>query len=688
MLAAVHLVLCDPSPDKNTKPLDIRTYYSLHYVGEPLVSPDQTRAMYTEYYYDQDQNTDTALINIIDLSSGSIKKLTPNVVGQSYQAIDWLDDNFIAYAYNGSIYSMPAQEDANASLVFDPPWPIGTTKLRDKSITFGANVYKDCNLQQTADRLLAEGNRTTLAMVYDNLWVRHWDTWMTERKPQVFVASLVRDDDKWSVGTERNLMNGLNPFEGDPMISWSADDYSVDKQGQNTVFVARAPAQDMAAKTDVDMYLVPTDNTTRPKLLTAAYKGVASSPTFSVDGKYLAWLQMETPGYESDTNRIYVYDIDNQSVRSVASNWDRSPDSLLWSADGKSIYALAPDHGNTLLFAIDVQSGDISRLTSSGSVLAMVLVGQDQLLLQYTDQDKPTDLHLLDVGSGSMHQLTHVNRERLKDTYVGRAEDFWFTGARGDRVHGWLVKPPSFDPEKTYPLVYLIHGGPQECFLKTFGYSMADLNLYASAGFVVAVVNFHGSTGYGQNFTDSVRLQWGGYPYNDLMLGLDHLLATSKYVDSQKIVAMGSSYGGYLVNWINGHTDRFCALVAQDGEFSTTMGWYSTDELWMPEHDMGGTPYDPKSRPIYDRFNPEKFANDFSTPTLFFHGGNDFRLGIEHSLAPFTLLRRKKIAARLVYFPDEGHLITKKGNEIKFLVETFRWISEHTDTEILYDYNA
>ncbi|KAJ1815999.1 dipeptidylpeptidase [Coemansia sp. RSA 2598] len=680
-------VLSESALNKNTKPLDIRTYYSLHYVGQPLVSPDQTRVLFTEYYYDQEQNDEAAMVNIVDISSGAVKTLTPNAVGQTYEAIDWLDDSFIAYSYNGSIYSMPAQEDASGSLVFEPPWPIGTTKLRDKIIAFGANVYPDCNLQQTSDRRAEEKtNQTTSALVFDNLWVRHWDAWMTMRKPNVFAASLVRDGDRWSVGAERNLMAKLPPFH-DPLIRWYADDYAMDKQGKTIAFVVRNPSDNMAAKTNVDIYLVPTDDSKKPMLLTGDSDGVASSPVFSPDGKYLAWLQMETPGYESDINRIYIYDVEAGTNRSVARDWDRSPDLLLWSSDGTSLFALAPDHGNTIVFSIDVSSGSRQQLTNNGTAIDIALAGSDQLVLQYTDQDKSTDLYILDIGTKKLRQLTDVNAEVLKDTYVGAAEDFWFVGARDEKVHGWLVKPPAFDPAKKYPLVYIIHGGPQESFLKTFGFSVSDLNVYASAGLIAAVVNFHGSTGYGQNFTDSIGGQWGGYPYEDLMKGLDHILEKHKYIDPGRLVAMGGSYGGYMVNWINGHTKRFKALVAYDGEFSSVLGWYSTDELWFTEHDMGGTPYDPKSRRMYEKYNPERFANEFSTPTLFFHGGNDFRLGLENSLAPFTLLRRKNIPARLVYFPDEGHLITRKGNEIKYLVETFRWIAEHTNTEIAYEYS-
>ncbi|KAJ1722433.1 dipeptidylpeptidase [Coemansia erecta] len=683
-LFSLSLVYAESALNNNTKPLDIRLFYSLHYAGEPLVSPDQTRIIFTEYYYDQDQNTDTAFVNLVDISTGIVKALTPNVVGESYTAVDWLDDSHIAYTYNGSIYSKPLQENASGSMVFTPPWQAGTISIRDSIITFISSVYPDSNLQQTSDRRAQEKkNATTSAQVYDNLWPRHWDSWMTLRKPNVFSAPLIRDEDKWSVGSEMNLMSQLPVFH-DPLIRWYADEYTLDDQGKNVAFVVRNPADDMATKTNVDIYLVPTDNSEKPRLLTDGYDGIAGGPVFSLDGRCLAWLQMETPGYESDIKRIYIYDIETGTSSSIARDWDRSPDSLLWSADGQTLFALVPDQGNVILFAVDVSSGERKQMTTSGTILSIALAGQDRLVFQLTDQDKDTNLYAIDIETKEQRQLTKVNSDILKDVYVGDAEDFWFAGALDEQVHGWLIKPPSFDATKKYPLAYIIHGGPQGSNQKVFGFSIWDSNMYASAGFVTVMVNFHGSTGYGQKFTDSINRQWGGYPYEDLMKGLDYLLEAHSYIDPERMIALGASYGGYMINWLNGHTKRFRAMVAHDGEFNSFDDWYATDELWFPEYDLGGTPYDPKSRKNYEEFSPERFANEFSTPTLFIHGGKDYRLGIENSLGPFTLLRRKGIPARFIYFPDEGHWISKKGNEIKWFTETFRWIAEYTNTTLPY----
>ncbi|KAJ2891148.1 dipeptidylpeptidase, partial [Coemansia aciculifera] len=331
-------------------------------------------------------------------------------------------------------------------------------------------------------------------------------------------------------------------------------------------------------------------------------------------------------------------------------DWDRSPQSVVWSQDGTKLYAIANDNGNAVVYAVDVASGSRKPLTSTGSVSAVRLLGDKDLALLYSDTNRPMDIYRQSVSSSDnsgLRALTAVHQKTLSGVYIGGAEDFWFTGARGDRVHGWLVKPPNFNPNAKYPLALLIHGGPQQCSTHSFGNTQWNPNMYASAGFIAVQINFHGSSSYGQNFTDSIRQQWGGYPYEDLMKGLDHVINTHAFIDGSRMVALGASYGGYMVNWINGNSNRFKALVSHDGMFSVPAFWYSTEELWFPEHEFGGVPYDPSARPHYEQFNPERFAANFTTPTLFIHGANDFRLTSEQSLAPFTLLRRKGIPARL-----------------------------------------
>ncbi|KAJ2082277.1 dipeptidylpeptidase [Coemansia sp. RSA 988] len=617
---------------------------------------------------------------MVDIASGETMQITKDRAGLSFNNPVWFDDTTIGYMHNGTLYQFPL--DGEASAVFTPSVDILSVAFRAPSLlTFIASVYPNSTLAESRKLKQSAADRRDSAQVYTNLWVRHWDKWMTLEKPSVFAIQTDRTEDEWTVGAETNLLQEM-PLCEDPLVRWSVEDYTVDPQGQRVAFVVRRPGNDMAWSTNVDIYITPT-NLSQPQLLTSNVNGTASNPVFSQDGQYLAWLQMEKPGYEADINRIYIYDQVTGTTTFLARDWDLSPQFLLWSANGTHIFAIVPDQGDDALYSITISNGHRLRLTDQGSVSALRRAGNDLALL-FSNQDKCSDVHILDPDTRKVRQLTGINHDALQSVYLGPAEDFWFTGACNDRVHGWLIKPLAFDPARKYPLALIIHGGPQQANSHAFGYSQWNPNMYASAGFVTAQINFHGSLGYGQNFTDSIQHNWGSYPLEDLMTGLDYLLATNPYIDPARMVAMGASFGGYMANWINAKSHRFSALVSHDGMFSVPMFWYTTEELWFPEHEFGGLPYDLAVRPGYSRFDPENFAANFSTPTLFVHGANDFRLPVEQSLAPFTLLRRKGISAKLVYFPNENHWISSVGNSIRWFTEVLGWIAHFTNTTLPY----
>ncbi|KAJ1931553.1 dipeptidylpeptidase, partial [Linderina macrospora] len=360
---------------------------------------------------------------------------------------------------------------------------------------------------------------------------------MTREKPRVFVAPLNKNSPKWLVGNETNLMSFLPPFS-DPLVDWTLEEFAISPRGDNVAFVTRPPAEDMAWKTDVDIYLVPTAKGSHPRLLTGHVNGMASAPAFSSDGKKLAWLQMETPGYEADINRIYIHDIATRETTSIARNWNLTPHSLLWSADDTELITTTGKEGTNRLIAVNVATGARRELTKEGASSAARLAGTNKLLYVHSDSDKCSDIHLLDTSSFEGKQLTDINKDKLKDVYLSKAEDFWFRGARGDLVHGWLLKPYGFDPRKKYPLAYLVHGGPQQANLHSFSYAQWNPNMYANAGFVTVQINFHGSPTYGQNFTDSIRHNWGSYPYVDLMRGLDYITDKNRFIDKTRICAL------------------------------------------------------------------------------------------------------------------------------------------------------
>ncbi|KAJ2885696.1 dipeptidylpeptidase [Coemansia aciculifera] len=677
-------ILCCYAVDGNmalaTRPLSISLFHSLNRVGAPVVSPNQKLALFITSYYSQDSNKSAAYLSCMDIATGGIVQLTENRPGTSLSNPIWFDDKTFGFLRHGELYKQELRPGSAATVVFNPPITITSLMYRANSglISFMASVYPNSTLEESAALKRVEGTKSDSAQVYDNLWARHWNEWMTLEKPNLFVAPLNISETVWRVGPEVNL-NAALPHCPDVLTRWHIDDYTISPSGSSVAFLARPPMQNMTWSTNVNVYLVSTTGASKPHLITQHTHGQASGPVFSSDGRRLAWLQMETPGYESDANRIYIHTIATRETISIAHDWDLSPHSLVWSKDDKMLYTITGSRGRNLVIAVDVETGRRKELTSTGSAGSVRPIGNQTALYIYSNQDQPGDIHMLDLTSGKSKRLTESNKEKLNDVYLSSAEDFWFNGAKGDKVHGWLLRPYGFDRRKKYPIALLIHGGPQQASVQGFMHSQWNPNMYASAGFVTVVINFHGSSTYGQNFTNSIRHRWGDYPYVDIMRGIDYVASHYSFADKGRMAALGGSFGGYMVNWLNGHTDEFKCFVSHDGKFNTISGYYGTDELWFPEWDLG-TPWQGAGRAILEVNNPERFASSFKTPTLFIHGEKDFRIPITESLGAWTMLRRRNIPARLVYFPDEDHWINKMGNSIRWYTEVLDWIATWTNT--------
>ncbi|KAJ1895888.1 dipeptidylpeptidase [Kickxella alabastrina] len=667
------------------KPLDIKTFHSLRRVSPPTISPNKRGALFITSYYTPDSNKSASYLSYLDIDSGSITRLTDDRPGTTLSNPIWFDDTSFGFLRRGALYRQNLSPDAVPDLLYDPPMPI--TKVAYSAnkglITFVASVYPNSTLKESAMLKRTEDNRTDSAMVFDNLWARHWNEWMSVEKPNVFSLPLKHQSEtEWNLDTEINLTTVL-PRCPDPLTRWSIDDYTLSPTGDNVAFVTRPPFDNMTWSTNVDIYLVSTSGNSKPRLLTAHIDGMSSSPVFSSDGRRLAWLQMETPGCESDINRIYVHNIAARETIAISYDWDLSPSSLVWSKDDKTIYTVTSTQGRNIIFSVDVATGKRKELTLVGSAWGLRPIDEQNMLFVHSTQDQPADIHLLNTYSRRTKQLTYVNKEALKDLKLCVPEDFLFNGAHGDKVHGWLLRPYDFDQRKKYPLALLIHGGPQQASIQSFSHSQWNPNMYSNAGFVTVVINFHGSPGYSKNFTDSIRHKWGDLPYVDLMRGIDFVTSKYKFVDSTRMAALGGSYGGYMVNWLNGHTDKFKCMVAHDGKFSTVSGYYGTDELWFPEWDLG-KPWEIAGRTILEENNPERFASNFKTPTLFIQGEKDFRIPVSESLGAWTMLRRRSIPARFVYFPDEDHWINKMGNSMRWYTEVLDWITTWTNTTAPY----
>ena len=545
------------------------------------------------------------------------------------------------------------------------PFPDG------KRLVLAIDVWPTArSIKASAERDAAVESSKVKARIYDQLLFRHWDGWEDGKYSHLFVwtpPSLGgKADDARNITPRQQTDSPTHPFGG-------MEEVSVAPGGRSVAFVARVGGRTNAWVTNSDVFVVPAGGG-KPVNMTAANPGYDLSPSFSPDGRSLALLSMPRAGYEADRTRLVVIDLATRKRRVLTERWDRSPQSITWSADGRTIFTSADNVGNHSLFAVDVASGKPTVLVDKGTNADPQISG-GRVVFSHDTLRQPAELYSVNRTGRELRQITHLNDARVKAIAWGAYEQFSFRGARGDTVYGYVMKPANFDGKRKVPVAFLIHGGPQGSFGDNFHYRW-NAQAFAGHGYGVVMIDFHGSTGYGQAFTDAIRGDWGGAPYEDLMLGLDAALARYRWLDGKRVAAAGASYGGYMINWINGKTDRFRALVCHDGNLDERMAYFDTEELWFPEWEHGGTPWtNPQS---YTKHNPIDLVKNWKTPTLVIHGGNDFRVVETQGMGTFTALQRKGVPSRLLHFPDENHWVLKPQNSQLWHREVLRWMDRYT----------
>ncbi|KAK9768457.1 Dipeptidyl-peptidase 5 [Basidiobolus ranarum] len=669
------------------RPFTIEDLVSLDRPSAAIPSPDGHWAVLSKGRYSIEESKFYRNLELLSLVTGKVLSLTaPSTYGDREPV--WLDSSNVGFISDRSNSSQlwSVSITARTEPVQITQFPTGIANIKynaDKSLlTFTSSVYEDGSMEEAARLDHEKSTKVDSALVFDELFVRHWDHFIQNKKAQIFTVGIERQRNAFNLSSrpvnimqETQLESPVEPFGG-------SHDYDISPDGREIAFLAKKPGRDQAWETDTKIYVAPISGDQKPTTLTESNRGACSSPTYSPNGKYLAWLQMETPGYEADRRRIVLYDRSSDQRRYVAEDWDRSPSSLSWSKDSKILYVVAEEEGKAKTFSIHVHNERISRLSQDHYAWGLTPFRgyYGHLLMMMSSFTYPAEVFTISPRSGRIAQHTDLHKSKLQDVYMAKPEEFWFKGSYGDSVHGFIFKPIDFDPKKKYPLAFLIHGGPQGAWTDGFNF-LWNPQIYASAGYVVVAINPRGSTGYGQKFTDQINKNWGGAPYRDLMMGLDYVLDEYSFIDSSRMCALGASYGGYMINWLNGHTKRFNCFVNHDGVFDTIDLYYTTEELYFPEFDFGGTPWDPKAKRVYQHWSPSKYVNKWTTPTLVIHGGKDYRIVDGAGLSTFTALQRQGIPSRLLYFPDENHWTLKPSNSIRWHHEVLGWLNKYTAVE-------
>lgn len=543
-----------------------------------------------------------------------------------------------------------------------------------RRLAFTAEVFPDCStLRCTTDRLEKREDSKETGRAYEQLFFRHWDRYEDGRRSHLF--SLGLGEDGRASGQPVDLTPGLRA-DVPPMPFGGAEEIAFSPDSQHVVFSSRVEGALESWSTNFDLWSVPAAGGQRPQNLTAANPAWDSHPVFVGDDR-LAWLAMKTPGYESDRFRLMIASWDASGLgkpREIARDWDRSPGELIAAASGTKLFATAANFGQRSIFEIDIKSGNVQTLVRDGSA-GGIQETPSGILYSLSNLKSPAELFHRDAASGTIDPITDLNREAVDAVAMGDYEQFRFEGHAGEEVYGYLVKPYDYVDGVRYPIAFLVHGGPQGSFGNNFHYRW-NPQAYAGAGYAVVMIDFHGSVGYGQAFTDSIQGDWGGKPLDDLKTGFAYALFRYPFLDGTRACALGASYGGYMMNWIAGNwPNGFRCLVNHDGVFDLRSMYYTTEELWFPEREFGG-PYfrTPES---FEKHNPVNLVENFRTPTLIIQGGRDYRVPEGQSFALFTALQRQEVPSRLLYFPDENHWVLKPNNSRQWHREVLAWLERH-----------
>ncbi|MGI8560097.1 MAG: prolyl oligopeptidase family serine peptidase [Luteimonas sp.] len=667
-----------------------RDLATLTRVSSPTLSPDGGTVVFAQREVDFDANKSSIALYARNLRTRDLappKRITPQ--GWNVNSPSFSPDGRTVYFLSGKsdtqqLYAMPATGGTPRQLTAFA-LDVGTYRLSPdgRRIAFSADTFAECGSSDnvfacTKKRLDETAKAKTTGVVYEQLFVRHWDTWKDGRRSRLYGATLPTDAKTKPLATATALSAALDgdipsrPFGGSEDYAWSPD-------GKAVVASVRVAGRSEPWSTNFDLYRIDADGKAAPVNLTAGNPAWDAGPVFGKDANLLYYRAMKRAGFEADRYALIEMDLARNTRREIAPQWDRSPGDIALSEDGSALYVTADDLGRHPLFRVDVASGEVTEVVGDGTVSSFDLAGGTLALTRASLQTGDV-LYVAEPNGNSLRAITQTASERLPDVAFGDYEQFTFKGANNATVHGYVVKPWNYREGGKYPVALLIHGGPQGSFGNGWSYHW-NPQTYAGQGYAVVMIDFHGSTGYGQAFTDSISGDWGGKPLEDLKKGWAAAQQQYPFLDGDRACALGASYGGYMINWIAGNWfDRrgnspWQCLVNHDGVFDTRSMAFETEELWFTEWENRGTPWDnPKA---YEKFNPANHVGKWKVPMLVVHGEKDYRVPVSQGLSTFTALQRRGIESKLLYFPDENHWVLKPQNSVLWHDTVNAWLQQH-----------
>ena len=652
------------------RPFNVETLLKISRIGEPALSSDGKTVAYTVTLPDLDKNTRPTQIYTVPVDGGTPRLLTRE--GGSNTRPRWSPDSKQIYFVsnrNGAsqVWAMEADGARPRQITRLATEASGILLSPDgKKIVFSSAVYPECAADDACNKknLDADAKAPSKARVYTSLLYRHWTEWQTKRRNHLLVA----DVDGTNI---KDLTPGK--FDAPPFSLGGPDGYAISPDSLELAYVTNIDA-DLSASTNSDIYSVPLTGGDSKKITLSL--GADDSPLYSPDGKYLAFRSQQRAGYESDRWRLMVLDRATGKTMNLTESLDRWVGSFTWAPDSTRLFFTSEDRGRTGLQMIAVTGGGVRSIINAAATLDDVQFTTDGKTMIYTEDSgsRPLELFRATSAGGTGVALTHMNDALLSGVALTQLEELWVDSADKSRVHSFLTKPPGFSATQKYPVIFMIHGGPQGAWGEGWTYRW-NAQVFASAGYVVVQPNPRGSTGYGQKFIDEINGDWGGKPYDDIMAVVDTVSALP-YVDSSRMAAAGASYGGYMVNWLMGHTNRFKAYVSHAGVYDAASWARETEEQWFALWEFKGSPAD--NPELYSKLSPSTYVKDFKTPTLVIHGELDYRDPTSQGLQLFTALQQQKVPSKLLTFPDEGHWILKPANSLLWYHTVLDWIAEWT----------